>query len=55
MPFGAPVRMDGSIDWDSAYDFDPDHEDVEFVAHMCDKLFQAQQLHTEQFNEVFVK
>ena len=44
-----------TIDWDQAYDFDPCDEDVEFVAHMCDKLMQAKALHDEQFSEVFVK
>jgi hypothetical protein len=55
IPFGAPVKLDGTIDWDQAYDFDPCDEDVEFVAHMCDKLMQAKALHDEQFSEVFVK
>ena len=32
--FGAPVNMDGTVDWDGSYDFDPNEEDVEYVAHM---------------------
>ena len=36
IPFGAAVKLDRSIDWENAYDFDPCDEDVEFVAHMCD-------------------
>ena len=55
IPFGAPVFNDGKIDWDNAYDFDPCEEDVEYVAHMCDKVMQAKALHDENFNEVFVK
>ena len=53
--YGAPVNADGTVDWDAAYDFDPCEEDVEFVAHMCDKVMQAKALHDEQFSEVFVK
>jgi len=53
--YGAPVNLDGTVDWDSAYDFDPCDEDVEYVAHMCYYLKQAQQLTLEQNNEVFVK
>jgi hypothetical protein len=54
VPFGAPVKTDGTPDWDCAYDFDPNEEDVEYVAHMCYYLKQAEQLHNEQ-NQVFVK
>ena len=53
--YGAPVNEDGTVDWDCAYDFDPCDEDVEYVAHMCYYLKQAQQLTLEQNNEVFVK
>ena len=53
--FGAPVFEDNTVDWNSAYDFEPDEEDVEYVAHMCDKVMQAKALHDEQFSEVFVK
>lgn len=55
MPFGAPVRMDATIDWDAAYDFDPDQEDIEFVAHMIKYVQDSKKLHEEQFNEVFYK
>ena len=54
-PFGAPVNDNGTVDWDCSYDFDPNEEDVEYVAHMCYYLKQAAQLHQEQTNEVFVK
>lgn len=53
--FGAPVNADGTVDWDCAYDFDPNEEDVDYVAHMCYYLKQAAQLHTEHSHEVFVK
>ena len=53
--YGAPVNADGTVDWDAAYDFDPCEEDVEYVAHMCYYLKQAQQLTIEQNSEVFVK
>ena len=53
--YGAPVNLDGTVDWDAAYDFDPCEEDVEYVAHMCYYLKQAQQLTLEQNSEVFVK
>ncbi|BCU94028.1 MAG: hypothetical protein CM15mV3_3140 [Caudoviricetes sp.] len=33
--FGAPVKLDGTVDWDCAYDFDPCDEDIEYVAHVC--------------------
>lgn len=55
VPFGAPVKSDGSPDWDCSFDFDPDQEDVEYVAHMCYYLKQAASLHEEQTQEVFVK
>ena len=54
-PFGAPVNRDGTVDWDGAYDFEPCEEDVEYVAHMCYYLKQAEQLHNEHQSEVFVK
>ena len=54
-PFGAPVNIDGTVDWDCSYDFDPNEEDVEYVAHMCYYLKQAEQLHQEHNSEVFVK
>jgi len=53
--YGAPVNADGTVDWDAAYDFDPNEEDVDYVAHMCYYLKQASQLHTEHTSEVFVK
>ena len=53
--FGAPVLTDGTVEWESSYEFDPCEEDVEYVAHMCNLLQQAQQLTIEQNNEVFVK
>ena len=40
-PFGAPVLMDGSVDWDNAYDFDPCEEDLDYVAHIS-MLLQIQ-------------
>ena len=55
IPFGDAVKLDGSIDWENAYDFDPCDEDVEFVAHRCDKVMQAKALHAEHFSVVFVK
>jgi hypothetical protein len=55
VPFGAPVNTDGSIDWECAYDFAPNEEDVEYVAHICQLLIQAQALTTEFHHEVFVK
>ena len=42
--FGAPVNMDGTVDWDGSYDFDPNEEDVEYVAHMCQYLTLAAKL-----------
>ena len=53
--YGAPVNADGTVDWDCAYDFEPNEEDVEYVAHMCYYLKQAAQLHIEHTQEVFVK
>tara|TARA_B100000900_G_C20204546_1_gene563259 strand:+ start:406 stop:633 length:228 start_codon:yes stop_codon:yes gene_type:complete len=53
--FGAPVLTDGTVEWTSSYEFDPCEEDVEYVAHMCQLLQQAQALTIEQNNEVFVK
>ena len=53
--FGAPVRLDGTVDWDCAYDFDPCDEDIEYVAHVCQLLVQAQALTNEHNQEVFVK
>ena len=55
VPFGAPVDSNGNPDWDAAFDFDPNEEDVEYVAHMCYYLKQAEQPHSEQLDEVFVK
>ena len=54
-PYGAPVAYDGSVEWDSAFDFDPNEEDVEYVAHMFYYLKQAEQLHHEHNSEVFIK
>ena len=45
------TKLDGSIDWENAYDFDPCDEDVEFVAYMCDKVMQAKALHDEHSAE----
>ena len=53
--YGAPVFQNNAVDWDSSYEFDPDDADVEYVAHMCNLLKQAQQLSQEQLQEVFVK
>jgi hypothetical protein len=53
--FGAAVNDDGSVDWSGSYEFSPDEEDVEYVAHMCNLLKQAQQLSQEHIQEVFVK
>jgi hypothetical protein len=54
VPFGATTKSDGTPDWDTAFDFDPNEEDVEYVAHMCHYLTQAAQLTNEQHN-VFIK
>ena len=53
--FGAAVNDDGSVDWSGSYEFSPDEEDVEYVAHMCNLLKQAQQLSQEHIQEVFIK
>lgn len=53
--FGAPVLTDGTVEWESSYEFDPCDEDVEYVAYMCNLLQQAQALTIEHQNEVFVK
>jgi hypothetical protein len=53
--FGAPVSEDGSVNWDSSYEFDPDDQDVDYIAHMCQLLQHAQSLTIEQTNEVFIK
>ena len=53
--FGAPVKFNGIPDWDAAFDFDPNEEYVEYVAHMCYYLKQAAQLHCEHNQEVFSK
>ena len=53
--YGCYVDNNGMIDWDCAYDFEPNEEDVEYVAHMCYYLKQAAQLHTEHDTGVFVK
>ena len=54
-PYGAAVFQDGSVDWDNSYDLEPDENDIEYVAHMCQILVQAQGLTIEHNNEVFVK
>ena len=57
--FGAPVKMDGTPDWDCAYDFDfergMDEEDAEYVIHICNLLKQAFDLTKEYNQEVLVK
>ena len=53
--FGAPVFEDNTVDWNSAYDFEPEEEDVEYVAHMCKMLQDIKALTIEHTNEVFVK
>jgi len=53
--FGAPVNIDGTVDWDAAYDFDPCEEDVEYVAHMSKLLIDAAKLYYEHNVEVFIK
>ena len=55
IPFGAPVKLDGTVDWDGSYDFDPNEEDVEYVAHMCQYLTLAAELTKEHDQEVFIK
>ena len=53
--FGAPVNVDGTVDWDNAYDFDPCEEDVEYVAHMSKLLLDTAKLYQEHTMEVFAK
>tara|TARA_B100000902_G_scaffold148557_1_gene145264 strand:- start:1176 stop:1421 length:246 start_codon:yes stop_codon:yes gene_type:complete len=58
--FGAPVKMDGSPDWDASYDFDFERgmsdEEAEYVIHICNLLKQTADLTKEMNNnEVFVK
>jgi hypothetical protein len=53
--FGAPVFEDNTVDWNSAYDFEPNEEDVEYVAHMCKMLQDIKALTIEHTDEVFVK
>ena len=52
--FGAPVNMDSRNDWDGSYDFNPNEEDVEYVAHMCQYLTLAAKL-TKSTIRVFIK
>jgi len=54
-PFGAAVFQDGTVDWENSYDLDPCEEDIEYVAHMCQLLVQAQALTNEQTQQVFIK
>ena len=51
--FGAPVFEDNTVDWDSAYEFEPDESDVEYVAHMCNKLQEIKSLTVEFTREVY--
>tara|TARA_Y100000287_G_scaffold35624_1_gene26727 strand:+ start:179 stop:424 length:246 start_codon:yes stop_codon:yes gene_type:complete len=58
--FGAPVKLDGTPDWDASYDFDFERgmsdEEAEYVIHICNHLKQTVDLTKELFkNEVFVK
>jgi len=57
-PYGAYVNDDGSIDWDSCFDFDPrmDEEDLEYSAHILYHLKEIALL-TEEYNnkEVYFK
>lgn len=53
--FGAPVFKDNTVDWEHSYEFDPDDEDVEFVAHMCRQLQDIQALSDEHAHGVFYK
>jgi hypothetical protein len=53
--FGAPVNVDGTVDWDNAYDFEPCVEDVEYVAHMSKLLIDSAKLYHEHNVEVFTK
>ena len=55
--FGAAVFQDGTIDWENSYAFS-DHleeDELEYVAHMCQLLVQAQALTNENNQEVFTK
>jgi len=51
--FGAPVNVDGTVDWDCSYDFDPNEEDVEYVAHMSKLLIDSAKLYYEHNVEVY--
>ena len=53
--FGAPVDSNGVVVWQDSYEFVPNDEDVEYIAHMCNLLKQAQELTTEHDYGVFVK
>jgi hypothetical protein len=57
--YGAPVKMDGTPDWDASYDFDfergMDDDEAEYVIHMCNLLQQTVDLSKEFNKEVFVK
>lgn len=53
--YGAPVHSNGTIDWNDAYDFEPNDEDVEYIAHMCYYLKQAQQLTIEHQSPLYQK
>tara|TARA_B100000029_G_scaffold25887_1_gene25435 strand:+ start:17954 stop:18190 length:237 start_codon:yes stop_codon:yes gene_type:complete len=55
--FGAPVFDDNTVDWENSYDFSEDlaEDELEYIAHMCQLLVQAQELTTEFHHEVFVK
>jgi hypothetical protein len=55
--YGCYVDNNGMIDWDCAYDFDPNEEDVEYVAHMSKLVLDMAALHYEQQQNmgVFVK
>ena len=53
--YGCSVEPDGSIDWEFAYDFDPNEEDVEYVAYMSKLVLDMAALYNEQHMEVFVK
>ena len=57
--FGAPVKMDGTPDWDCSYEFDfersMNEEEAEYVIHICKMLQDIKTLTNEHTNEVFVK
>ena len=55
--FGAPVNKDNSVDWEHSYDFSEhlEEDELEYIAHMCQNLKQAQALTHEFHHEVFVK